>query len=307
MLTARYRSTIFALVALIWGTTWVAIKFSLQGFPPFAGAMLRFVVAIIVLLAYVRWKNIPLTLPRTTFRYVLVTSLLLYVLNYGFIYWAEQYLNAGVTAIFFAAVPLVTALASTFAFKSETFCYRRYSGIVIGLVGILIVFFDQLLITAFDGNVIVASVAVLIAAIAAALSVVIVKKHLMTTSAVTLTVHQLLWGTVALGVIAAAKGEFGAIEYSVAAMAALTYLGVAGSALAFVLYYSLLQHTSASTLSTMTYITPLIAVFTGWLLLDESISLRAVLGALTIFIGITVIQFDYLKDWTKNSSLAWRR
>jgi drug/metabolite transporter (DMT)-like permease len=254
-----------------------------------------------VLLAYVRWKNVSLSLPSTAFRYVIVTSLLLYVLNYGFIYWAEQYLNAGVTAIFFAAVPLVTALASTFAFRSESFCYRRYTGIVIGLVGILIVFFDQLLITAFDGNVIVASAAVFIAAIAAALSVVIVKKHLTTTDTVALTVHQLMWGTLGLGVIAMLRGEFGAIEFSATATIALVYLGVAGSALAFVMYYSLLQKTSATTLSTMTYITPLIAVFTGWLFLGESISLRALLGALTIFIGITVIQFDHLRAWTRNA------
>jgi drug/metabolite transporter (DMT)-like permease len=299
MQDARSRYLVFALVALIWGTTWVAIKFSLQGFPPFAGAMLRFVVAIAVLLAYVRWKNVPLALPSTAFRYVIVTSLLLYVLNYGFIYWAEQYLNAGVTAIFFAAVPLVTALASTFAFKSESFCYRRYAGIVIGLVGILIVFFDQLLITAFDGSVIVASVAVFIAAIAAALSVVIVKKHLTTTNTVALTVHQLMWGTLGLGVIAMLRGEFGAIQFSTTATIALVYLGVAGSAFAFVMYYSLLQKTSASTLSTMTYITPLIAVFTGWLFLGESISLRALLGAVVIFASISFTQLELFARFSR--------
>jgi drug/metabolite transporter (DMT)-like permease len=163
------------------------------------------------------------------------------------------------------------------------------------------VFFDQLLITAFDGNVIVASTAVFIAAIAAALSVVIVKKHLTTTNTVALTVHQLMWGTLGLAVIAMVRGEFGAIQFSTTATIALVYLGVAGSAFAFVMYYALLQKTSASTLSTMTYITPLIAVFTGWLFLGESISVRALLGALTIFIGITVIQFEHLRMWTRNA------
>ena len=168
-------------------------------------------------------------------------------------------------------------------------------------------FFDQLIVTAFDGSVIVASVAVLIAAIAAAVSVVIVKKHLITANVVALTVHQLLWGTVALGIIATVRNEFGAIELSITSVSAVAYLGIAGSALAFVLYYSLLQQTSASTLSTMTYITPLIAVLTGWLFLDESISLQAILGALTIFIGITVIQLDRIKEWTRNAVTARQR
>ena len=80
MQVARSRYLVFALVALIWGTTWVAIKFSLQGFPPFAGAMLRFVVAIAVLLAYVRWQNISLALPSAALRHVM-SRRCVYVLN----------------------------------------------------------------------------------------------------------------------------------------------------------------------------------------------------------------------------------
>jgi drug/metabolite transporter (DMT)-like permease len=294
----------FALVALIWGTTWVAIKFSLEGFPPFAGAMLRFLIAIAALYFYARYKKISLALPRTATGYVIVTSILLYVVDYGLIYWAEQYLSSGVTAIFFAALPLATASVSTFAFKSESWCYKRFVGILVGLIGVVIVFFDQVVVTSFDGKVMAASLAVLTAAIAAAVAVVLTKQHLMTLETVPLTIHQLIWGTLGLGVIAIVRGEFADIRYSNNAAFAVVYLGLAGSALAFVIYYKLLRTMTASTLSTITYITPLVAVFTGWLLLNESITMRAVLGAATIFLGITIIQFDYLANALRRTRLA---
>jgi drug/metabolite transporter (DMT)-like permease len=291
----------FAMVALIWGTTWVAIKFSLEGFPPFTGAMLRFLIAIAALYLYARYKKISLAVPRAATGYIVATSLLLYVIDYGLIYWSEQYLSSGVTAIFFAALPLATATVSTFAFKSEAWCYKRFVGILVGLVGVVIVFFDQVMVTSFDDKVMAASVAVLFAAVAAALSVVLAKQRLMTLDTVPLTIHQLLWGTAGLGVIAAIRGEFGSIRYSNDAILAVAYLGLAGSALAFVVYYKLLKVMTASTLSTITYITPLVAVLTGWLLLDESITMRAVLGGATIFLGITIIQIDHLAGFVRRA------
>lgn len=285
---------LFIAVALIWGTTWVAIKYSLVAFPPFAGAMFRFVVAIAVLYLYASYRRISLRVPRELLGYVIGTGLLLYVVDYGLIYWAEQHLTAGVTAIFFASLPLATALVSTIAYKNEAFCYRKLVGILIGLVGIVIVFFDQVSATQFTSTILIACVAIVIAALAAAFNVAIAKRHLMTLGAISLTVHQMIWGVGGLAIIATLMGEWTSVRYSETALAAMLYLGVMGSAIAFVLYYVLLRTMHASTLATITYITPLIAVATGWWFLGESISLRAVLGALVIFIGIALIQFEPL-------------
>jgi len=285
---------IFAIVAIIWGTTWVAIKFSLQGYPPFAAAMFRFLLAIAALVLYARMTRISLALPRQTLRWIIVTAILLYVIDYGLIYWGEQFLNAGVTAILFAAMPLATTFLSSFAFKGESPRYRQLFGIVLGLLGIIVVFFDQLVATDFNAKVVLAAAAIVIAAIAAALNVVIAKRHLMIVGALPLAVHQMVWGSLGLGIIAALSGEFRNVHYSLNATTALLYLGLAGSAVAFVMYYSLLQMMRASTLSTITYFTPLVAVLSSSLLLNESISLRAGVGALAILVGVAIIQFDYL-------------
>jgi drug/metabolite transporter (DMT)-like permease len=284
----------FLLVALIWGTTWTAIKLSLEGYPPVIGATLRFVFAIAMLGLHARVTRLSLVLPRHTIVWVAATAILVYVVDYGLVYWGEQYLSAGVTAILFAAVPPATMLASVFAFRTETFRYREVVGILFGFLGIVVVFFDPLVATGFSAKATLAAVAIVVAAMAAAFNIVIAKRHLMLVGAVPLTFHQMLWGTLGLGIISAITGEWRNVHYSLGATLAVLYLGLAGSAAAFVMYYSLLRTMRASTLSTISYVTPLVAVFSGWIVLKESISLRVGSGVVAIFVGLATIEFDAL-------------
>ena len=284
----------FLLVALIWGTTWTAIKLSLEGYPPLIGATLRFVFGIAMLGLYARVTRLSLVLPRNTIVWVAVTATLVYVVNYGLVYWGEQYLTAGVTAILFAVVPLATMLGSVFALRTETFRCREFVGILFGFLGIVVVFFDPLVATGFNAKATLAAVAIVVAALAAAFNIVIVKRHLMLVGAVALTFHQMLWGTLGLGIISAITGEWRNVHYSLDATLAVLYLGLAGSAAAFVMYYSLLRTMRASALSTISYVTPLVAVFSGWMVLNESISLRVGGGVMAIFVGLATIEFDGL-------------
>jgi drug/metabolite transporter (DMT)-like permease len=297
---ARYVA--LASVAIIWGTTWVAIKLSLLGYPPVAGAMLRFVFAIAMLGLYARVTRLSQVLPRTTTAWVVVTATLVYVIDYGLVYWGEQYLNAGVTAILFAVVPLATTLGSAFAFRTERFRYRQLAGIFVGLLGTVAVFLDPLVATGFSVQVTLAAVAIVVAAMAAAFNIVIAKRHLMLVGAVPLTPHQMLWGTLGLGIISAITGEWRNVHYSLGATLAVLYLGLASSAVAFVMYYSLLTTMRASTLSAISYVTPLAAVFSGWIILNESISLRVGSGVVAIFVGLATIECDGLMDMLRRSS-----
>jgi len=170
----------FLLVALIWGTTWTAIKLSLEGYPPVIGATLRFVFAIAVLGLYARVTRLSLVLPRHTIVWVAATAILVYVVDYGLVYRGEQYLSAGVTAILFAAVPLATMLGSVFAFRTETFRYREVVGILFGFLGIVVIFFDPLVATGFSAKATLAAVAIVVAAMAAAFNIVIAKRSKLT-------------------------------------------------------------------------------------------------------------------------------
>ncbi len=281
---------ILGFLSIVWGTTWTAIKFSLTGFPPFAGAMLRFVVAVLILGGYARVNGISLSLSRKHFPALFWSAILLYLLDYGLIYWGEQYLYSGVTAIFFATFPIFTGLVSNFVFKNEAFHWQKFLGLLLGFVGIIIIFYQQVLLTRFTTMVMLATAAVVLSALSAAVSLVLVKKYLTGINTVSLTFHQMIWGVISLGGVAFLNGEFQRIVVTARAGLAVLYLGAVGSALAFGLYYSLLKKMSAITLSYIIYITPLVAIFTEWLFLDEAITWQTLLGTGIIFAGIALSQ-----------------
>ena len=285
-----------AIICLIWGTTWIAIKYSLQGIPPFLGAALRFALAAGCLYVYARSRRISLKLAPGDFKHIFSSAVFLYLLDYGLIYWGEQYLYGGVTAVFFATFPLFTALISTLVFKSEPLRWQKLAGLLLAFGGISLIFYDQLLITRFSGWVLWATIAIVLSARAAAVSLVIVKKHLSHLQTASLTLHQMLWGVVLLAITGVLRGEPWPTSISFPVVLAVLYLGIFGSAIAFLIYYSLLKQMSAVSLSSMIYVTPLVAIVTGWLLLGEAITLRMMLGTAIVLGGIAVSQLKRLRD-----------
>lgn len=281
---------VFILLSIIWGTTWVAIKISLEGVPPFTGAALRFVIAILFLLIYSRLKNISLRFGRSDFKTLFISAILLYTVDYGLIYWAEQYLSAGVTAIFFATFPLFMAIFSNFVFKNEAFSVKKFTGVILGFSGVLVIFYDQLLITDYNLFVILAIIAVIVSASSAALSTIIVKKYLHGVNPASLTLHQMVWGVISLATIGIFSGELSAIQLNVRVMSAVGYLGIMGSALAFVMFYWLLKKMSAISLSFIIYITPVVALITDWFIFREVVAFKTIIGMLLIFSGVALSQ-----------------
>lgn len=282
----------FVFLSLLWGTTWLAIKFSLEGLPPFTGACLRFALASIILSFYVYLRKIPLKIKRREFWLLVVTAFLIYFIDYGFIYWGEQYLSAGVTAIFFATFIIFTAIFSNFIFKSEKFVWHKYIGALIGFTGILTVFYDQLVITKFSTKIILASIAILISAAGGAMSTVIIKKYLSRMNAFTLTFYQLIIGTLFLAFYSLLCEDLQKIQLNTRTILAVIYLGVFGSAIAFVVFYKLLKQVSAITISLIIYITPIVAVIVDYIFFGELLPLRSIIGMVVIFSGIWITQLN---------------
>ncbi len=273
-------------LCIAWGSTWVAIKITLEGFPPLLAATARFTVAIVALYIYIKRKGFPLKPTAYEFRILIISAFLVYVLDYGLIYWGELYISPGVTSIFFATFAMFTALMSNFVFKNEQFQLKKFAGLLVGLLGILLVFYDQLIITQFKTMVILASAGILVAALAAAISMVVIKKFLPHMNTVTLSFHQTVIGTIFLLILGLIFEDPGKINISTRVVIAIVYMGTIASAVAFVLYYKLLKEMSAISLSLIIYIIPLIALITDYLFFGELISLRAVIGMLIIFTGI---------------------
>jgi len=286
------RYLVFAFLCLVWGTTWVAIKISLEGLPPFLGASFRFTIALILLGLFILGKKISLKLSKRDLGIISISAFLMYTIDYGLIYWGEQYLTAGVTSIFFATFPLFTGIIAIFLFKNEDFSWNKMTGLTLGLVGVAVVFLDQLLLTEFDTQVMLGSIAIILGAVGGALSVVLVKKYLSKIHPVSLSFYQLLQGIIFLYIIGLTLERSQELVLNPRVIFSVIYLGAVGSALAFALYYWLLQKWSAISLSLIVYIIPLVALVMDFLVLSEVIHPRAIVGMLIIFSGITFVQLD---------------
>ncbi len=286
------RYLVFAFLCLVWGTTWIGIKISLEGLPPFLGASLRFSIALIFLAIFIFIKRVPLRISRRHLGIISLSAFLMYTLDYGLIYWGEQYLSAGVTSIFFATFPLFTGIVAIFLLKNEKFSWNKFIGLILGLAGVSVVFLDQILLTEFDHQVVLGSLAIILGAASGAMSVVLVKKYLTTINPVSLSFYQMIQGVLFLSVIGFFLERSYDIQLNLRVGLAVVYLGAFGSALAFALYYWLLQKWSAISLSVIVYIIPIVALFVDYLVLSELINPRAILGMLIIFGGVAFVQLE---------------
>lgn len=286
----------FSLLCLVWGFSWVAIKLTLEGVPPFAGAAARFLVALPVLLLYALWKKIPIRTSRSTWGLIVLTSILTYAVDYGLIYWAEQYLSAGVTAVIFATYPIFTGLFSVWLISHERPGMGAFVGLVIGFCGVFIAFSEEVSAASSRGVVLSATFAVVLAALAAALSTVLVKRGLTGLHPSCLTFWQTAWGALFLVLFAVGAGEGIPETISMRALWGILYLGLIASALAFTLYYWLLQRISAVSSSTMIFVTPLIALVGDYLVFGRPMTLGMLAGASLVFLGIALVEFPRYRD-----------
>lgn len=291
---------LFLTLCLIWGTTWLAIRLTVSDMNPMTGASLRFILATGAVLLFARLGRFTLHLPSAAMhRLMIISAMLTYVVDYGLIYWAEQYLSAGVTAIFFATFPLFTAVFGFWLLPDRELNRLGVLGIMLGLLGIVIIYYDQLMATRFDRLILLASLAVTLAAMAAAFSMVLVKKKAGALSPVSVTFHQLVWGTMGLTILALIFEPIPSRMPSSTALLATLYLGIVGTALAFILYYRLLQDKSAVFVSTIGYITPLVAVMLDLVLYGLFLPMRTWLGLAVVFLGIYLVNSPKKRQFRK--------
>jgi drug/metabolite transporter (DMT)-like permease len=278
---------VLALLILIWGTTWAAIRVSLEGFPPITGVGLRFAVAAMVLLALAPAFGVRLGRSATERRLWLANSLLTFAVPYGVLYWAEQWVPSGLASVIFAIFPLLTALIAHFALPAERLTLRSISGVLLGFAGIAVIFSEDFR-TLGGTRVLSAAMVLFVSPLLASCGAVAVKRwgagiHPISIAAVPMAITGLLMS--ALGRVVEADR---AVTFGTRPVLALLYLAIVGSALPFSLYFWLLKHQTATALSLINYATPIIAIAVGALFLAEPVTARIVAGTVLVLVGVAV-------------------
>jgi drug/metabolite transporter (DMT)-like permease len=280
----------FAIIYFVWGSTFLAIRVGVREVPPFLLAAFRFLAAGLALYLWMlaRGERSP-TLRQWSSAFLL--AILIFVLDYGLLFWAEQRVPSGIAAVMMATIPLFMALSEIVFLRTQRLTIRLGSALLIGIGGVAALTSNSLNLGGapieFAG-----AVALLIAALSFALSSSLTRKLPLPSSKVMSSGAQMLAGGILLALTSAALGEFRGFHpwtVSRAAWLSLLYLIVAGSIVAFTAYVWLIHHESPTKVGTYAYVNPVVAVLVGYFLGGEALGARTILGTLLVLISVVVI------------------
>jgi drug/metabolite transporter (DMT)-like permease len=276
----RGQSVGYAVLCLIWGSTWLAIRVVVRDVPPLEAAAVRFLAAAVLLLglALAQKRSWPQT--RSQWNALVVLSLTIMAVPYGLLFWAEQYVTSSMTAVLFSAMPLLVALFTPLMMH-RTVPRRAVFALLVAFGGLLMLFSSGL---SASGRGVLGGLAVLLAVTLSSWSVVYAKGRLQQIDAVISTGLQLLFGSVALFWATWAMESHQQAFWTRSAVSAMAFLVVFGSCAAFVIYYWLLKKMQPYQLSSLNLITPIVAVLEGALLLHEPVPLLMV-AAIAVVLG----------------------
>jgi drug/metabolite transporter (DMT)-like permease len=273
---------------LIWGSTWLFIKLGLQDLPPFTFAGVRFIIAAAILLVVIAVRRLPLPRERRDWWLIALTGVLAFGINYGLLFWGEHRTSSGLAAILQTIIPAFGLVIAHYYLPDERITLWKVCGIALGIAGVALIFSDQASVKGTSA--LAGSAAIVVGAFCVAYSNVLVKARARHIEPAVLAAGQMICGLVPLLLIGVTfEGNPFAFRWTPLAVASLLYLALVGSAIAFLLFYWLVQNMDVTKTMLIPLVTPPIAVFLGWLVLHEGLTWRTAAGALGIMSGIALI------------------
>ncbi|SCL15710.1 Permease of the drug/metabolite transporter (DMT) superfamily [Micromonospora rhizosphaerae] len=286
--------TALILVYVLWGSTYLGIRIAVESLPPLTSAAGRFAAAGLVLAAVLRIRRGPgaLRVDRRQLASAVGVGVLLLAGGNGLVVFAESgpvgvAVPSGIAALLVATVPLLVVLLRTVAGDRPRLW--TFAGVTLGFVGLILL----VLPTGGSGAVPLAGALTVVAAATSwSVGSFLSGRLQMPADPFVATVYEMLAGAVALAVVAVARGElrgFSPAEVTGRSWAALAYLMVAGSLVAFTAYVWLLHHAPISLVATYAYVNPAVAVALGALLAAEPVTARVLLGGAVIVAGVALV------------------
>nr|WP_276272287.1 DMT family transporter [Halomicroarcula sp. GDY20] len=297
-----------ALVSLLFGGNFVAVKAGLSYLPPLLFVAFRFDVAAVALLGYVlvtRSRDDLLPRTRGDLAGILATGVLALGLTNALLFVGQQGASSAVGAILFSLNPILTPVFAALLLRDERLSRRGAVGLLLGLVGVaLVVNPDPATIA--DGG--VAKLLLFAAAVAGALGTVLVRRSGGELSSTVRTAWALPFAAALCHTASLRAGESVAgVVWAPAAVAALLYVGVLAGAVAYVVYFGLLDTAGATHTNVVFYAVPLVSTLGGWALLGEAVAPPAAVGFLVVFAGFAVLGSESLSLPAPPAWLAGRR
>jgi drug/metabolite transporter (DMT)-like permease len=272
----------------IWSSTWLVIKIGLRDLPPISYAGVRFLIAIVVLLAVSSGRVRLLPRRALDYRVLAFTGVLMFAVNYGLLFWGELHVSSGLAAVLQATIPIFGMLFAHLMLPDEPLRLHKLTGALLALGGVTMIC-GRLLglngIMAFW-----AGVGIVAGAAGAAFSNVLLKVRAIQLAPAMIAAWQMIFGATPLLLVGfLVEGSPLRFHWSALSIFCLFYLAVIGSALTFLLLYWLLPRMTVARLQAISLITPPGAVALGWAIGGERFSLWSLLGACFVLAGVWMI------------------
>jgi drug/metabolite transporter (DMT)-like permease len=293
----------FAIIYFVWGSTFLAIRVGVREVPPFLLAGMRFVVAGLVLYVCMRIRGTPSPTAREWGAASLL-AVLIFVLDYGLLFWAERRVPSGIAAVMMATIPVFMALGEIVFLRTQRLTLRLGLSLLVGMAGVVVLVGHTMSLGEAPVDR-AGACALIVAAISWSVAASLSRKMPLPSAKAMSSGAQMLAGGVLLTLTAALLGEFRgfhATAVSRGAWLALAYLIVAGSIIGFTAYVWLIHHESPTKVGTYAYVNPVVAVLVGYFLGGEAIGPRTIVGTLLVLVSVVVITTapgNEKKIWTR--------
>ena len=278
----------FLAIYLIWGSTYLAIRYAVETIPSLYTAGLRHLVAGSILLLWALAKKIRPTAAQL--RASIVIGFFFFLVGHGSLHWAEKVVPSGTAALLIAIEPIIVFLLSSMAARVWKLNGLLVAGILLGLAGVGVLVRGVVRDAATPGSTL-GTIAVLLGALSWSIGIIYSRKSHLSGSPLLLSALSLLSGAVMLLTTGTLVGEargFSFAQVTPRSWLALAYLILFGSVIAFTAYNWLLEHYSPTLVATHTYVNPVVAVLLGWAYAGEALTLNVALAAVMV-VGAVVL------------------
>lgn len=279
----------FLAIYVVWGSTYLAIRYAVETIPPLYTAGIRHLCAGSILLAWALAKGLRPTL--TQIRASVVIGFLFFLVGHGSLHWAERIVPSGLASLLFAIEPIFVFLLSSAAGRTWKLNGMLLAGIVVGLAGVGILMRNTA--GAPEHGLTLGSIMILVGAFAWSVGIIYSRRSHLSGNPLLLSALSLLAGAVMLLATATLVGEahgFSFSQVSRKSALGLVYLILFGSVIAFTAYNWLLEHYSPTLVSTHTYVNPVVAVFLGWVFGGEALTIRVGIAAALVILAVVLVE-----------------
>jgi drug/metabolite transporter (DMT)-like permease len=280
----------FGFIYFVWGSTYFAIRVGVHEVPPLMFAAMRFSAAGAALYGWTRLRGETAPTMRQWVSACLL-AFLIFVGDYGLLFWAEIRVPSGIAAVMMATIPVFIALGEIVFLGTQKLTWRLAVALVVGIGGVAVLTLPSLNLSGVPVEPL-GAFALIVAAMNWGIATILSRKLELPASKVVSSGAQMLAGGIMLFAFSAMFGEFGRFDVrsvSSGAWWALAYLVVVGSIIGYTAYVWLLHYQSPTKVGTYAYVNPVVAVVVGYFLGGEELGMRTVVGTALVIVSVVMI------------------